>query len=114
MNLPEGLSMKTWQEFKKMRKLIKAPMTPFAEQRILSKLERLKTAGEDIDEVVSISIENDWKGVFPVDKRRKLPTMTTISKTIDLCKCGQPVKVMGRCAKCESKRLHPELFKGAL
>ena len=66
--LPKGLSQKTWDEFKKSRVAIKAKMTPFAESRILKRLWRMVEDGENPEEVVGRSIENGWKGLFPVKK----------------------------------------------
>jgi len=61
---------KEWAAFKKMRTSIKAPVNETAEKRIISKLESLKASGNDPAEVLSRSIENCWKGVFPLKDER--------------------------------------------
>lgn len=60
--------------FKKHRTKLKAPMTDVAEQRIRSKLDTLaKTESEKV-EILYQSIENGWKGVFPLHKEKEVKT----------------------------------------
>lgn len=64
--LPSFIDVQLWAEFKKFRKEIKSPLTETAESRALSKLERLHGEGQDVALVIEQSIENGWKGLFPV------------------------------------------------
>lgn len=65
--------IKTFEEYRKMRTSIKAKMTPYAEKRTLVKLETLsKDEIEQID-ILNQSIENSWKGVFPLKKDTPKP-----------------------------------------
>lgn len=60
------------EDFVKMRKTIKAPMTDLAMKRLKSKLE--KYSGGDVDimiEILNKSTDNCWKGVFPLEKNFK-------------------------------------------
>jgi hypothetical protein len=64
--LPTWLPASLWGEFKKHRQKLKAPMTPYAEERAIAKLERLKTEGYNPIDVVNNSIDGGWKGLFPI------------------------------------------------
>lgn len=67
--LPDWLPAQTWAEFLEHRRKLKAPMTDLAQQRAVKQLGRLREAGHDPEEVLSQSIVNGWKGVFPVKGR---------------------------------------------
>ena len=53
-----------WEEFKKHRKVLKKPMTAYAESLILKKLAKWQAQGHDVIEIINTSIENGWQGVF--------------------------------------------------
>lgn len=53
-----------WAEFRRHRKLLKKPMTPYAEKLILAKLARFEAEGHDPVAILNTSIENGWRGVF--------------------------------------------------
>ena len=63
--LPDSIPTSLWDEFRKMRKKIKAPMTEHAETLILCKLEkwRVENGANPID-ILNESIEKSWRGVF--------------------------------------------------
>ena len=67
-SLPLGLSAKTWKDFKEHRRSLKAKLTKNAEVRLLKKLSRMTAAGENPEDVVSTSIEQGWRGLFPVKR----------------------------------------------
>lgn len=56
--------LKTWEEFKEHRRLIKKPMTDLAMEKMLKRLsgERTETAIAMLEQ----SIENGWQGVFEI------------------------------------------------
>jgi len=62
---PIWLPEKEFEDFKKMRKKIKSPMTERAEELLIMRLERLKTEGHDPKELLETAILNSWKGVWP-------------------------------------------------
>lgn len=64
--LPTWIDPESWQAFKAMRKVIKAPLTPYAEKLIIIQLVRLKSAGEDPQACLDQSIMLSWRDVFPV------------------------------------------------
>lgn len=64
--LPSWLPASLWGEFRKHRQKLKAPMTPYAEERAIAKLERLKAEGFNPIDVVNNSIDGGWKGLFPI------------------------------------------------
>ena len=57
---------KTVIEFEKMRKLIKAPLTSKAKELMLIKLDKLASTDAEKIEILNQSIENSWKGIFPL------------------------------------------------
>jgi hypothetical protein len=67
--IPEWLDARVWEDFKGHRTAMKSKMTPQAERLILSRLEELKSRGNDPKEVLLQSIERGWKGVFELSGR---------------------------------------------
>jgi phage replication O-like protein O len=67
--LPEWINSETWEAFLEMRKKIKEPLTDYAISLMLKKLERLRSAGDDPNEVLNESIMNNWKGVFALKNK---------------------------------------------
>lgn len=53
-------------EFRSHRRNIGSPLTPEAERRLLKKLETLQREGNDPVKMLEQSIDNGWRGVFPV------------------------------------------------
>ncbi len=66
--IPSWLNPKDWNDFLAFRKSIRAPMNPVAQTRAIAELERLRTEGNDPSDVISQSIVNGWKGLFPVKR----------------------------------------------
>ena len=68
---PEWLNLKSWEEYTKHRKEMKAPLTQLAETKALKKLKSLMDGGYSQVEVIDQSIESGWKGLFPVKNKNK-------------------------------------------
>ena len=66
---PLWLNQELWQEYKIMRKKIKKPMTDYAEKIALDKLDKLRSEGNDTDDVLKESIFNCYQGLFPVKNK---------------------------------------------
>lgn len=64
--LPDFLPEAEWLTFVEHRKALKAPMTPIAETRALAVLGKFHESGMNPREVISQSIVNGWKGLFPL------------------------------------------------
>ena len=65
-DLPKELQ-EVVQQFVKMRKAIKAPVTEYSLRLIIKKAKKL--GGDDIsvvEQIIQQSIENSWRGVFPL------------------------------------------------
>ena len=63
--LPDSIPESLWSEFKKMRTKIKHPMTDYAEELILRKLEKWRVEnGANVVAILEESIERSWAGVF--------------------------------------------------
>jgi hypothetical protein len=66
--LPDWLPLEEWKDFVEMRNKIKAPLTEKAVELAISKLSKLKDAGDNPAEVLNESIMNSYKGLFPLKK----------------------------------------------
>ena len=64
--IEDDLFTQTMNEFKKMRKLIKKPMTDRAVKLIIANLDNLTSNGNEKILILNQSIANSWQGVFPL------------------------------------------------
>ena len=64
---------KTLEEFKKMRKQIKKPMTDNAVKLLIGKLKKLADTEEEHIEILEQSIMNSWVGVFELKNKSSKP-----------------------------------------
>jgi hypothetical protein len=63
--LPASVPLSLWEEFRKMRKKKRAPLTEYAETLILCKLEKWRVENQaDVIAILNESIERGWSGVF--------------------------------------------------
>lgn len=69
----------TLDDFKEFRKKIKKPLTPKAEQLLLSKLNNLASDDTTKIAILEQSILNGWQGVFPLkeDRQQQQPVKET-------------------------------------
>lgn len=58
-------------EFVKMRKLIKKPMTPHALELTLNKLNKMTSDEKEQIAILEQSIANSWQGIFPLKENNK-------------------------------------------
>lgn len=63
-DLPDWLPLQTWREFEGMRKGIRSPMTQFAAQLVIKKLDKFRQEGHDVQKALEQSIVNSWKDVY--------------------------------------------------
>ena len=69
--IPAWLDSRAWDGFVEMRKKIRAPLTDYAKERLLVKLDRWRLEGIDIAAVLNQSIERSWRGVWPLSQEQK-------------------------------------------
>lgn len=69
--LPEWVPEEEFNEYKKMRKLIRKPMTERAVSLAIGKLEKLKNDGFDSKQVLEQSILHSWSGLFPIKEQEQ-------------------------------------------
>ena len=62
--LPDWLPMEEWKAFKDLRRRMKSPLTPKAEQLAVAQLAKLKSEGEDPKAVIEQSILRGWKSFY--------------------------------------------------
>lgn len=72
LTLPDFIPSETWEDFRKMRKQIKKPLTNQAEKIIFAKLQRCYDAGGDALACLQNSLVNCWQDVY-TDKAPKRP-----------------------------------------
>jgi len=68
VSLPDWLPLEAWSEFLKMRNSVKPSLTEHGKKLLIQKLTKLRDAGEDPAAILEASIENSWRGLFPVRK----------------------------------------------
>lgn len=87
--LPDWLPKEAWAGFCEMRRKARKPLTPRAQDLILSKLDRWRMAGHDPGAILDSSTANGWTGIFePKAERngqRKSPHETAYSVARDYC-----------------------------
>lgn len=64
--IPDWIPEENWNAFVEMRKAIKKPLTPYAAQRIVAKLDALRAAGHEPGAVLDQSTVACWQGVFEI------------------------------------------------
>jgi hypothetical protein len=70
ISYPSWLDTDLWDEFKKYRRQIKAPLTDHAEKCLIAELRKLHDAGEDPKAVINQTIvSGKWTGLFPIRNR---------------------------------------------
>jgi len=62
--LPDFIDNETWDSFLSMRKTIKKPMMPLAVTRMINKLTSFHDKGHNVNEVLILSISNNWLDVY--------------------------------------------------
>lgn len=63
---PEWWPREKWADFQAMRRGARATMTPEAERLLILKLTAYRDEGQDVVAIINQSIENSYKGLFPV------------------------------------------------
>jgi len=64
IEVPDWISETDWNDFSDMRKKLKKPMTNRAAGLVIGKLEKLRMAGHDVNEILQQSIVNSWQDVY--------------------------------------------------
>ena len=72
------------REFIKMRKLIKAPMTEKALCLMTNKLRQMSLDPKTQVAILNQSIENSWKGIFPLRETNKNRTAQQLNESYDM------------------------------
>lgn len=80
--LPPFVPVTEWEAFKEMRRRIKKPMTPYAEQLAISKLGKFVDAGYDAKEILNKSVLNDYQDIYePKGKSNENSSRNTTGNT---------------------------------
>lgn len=65
------VSPELWEQFRKVRKKLRADTTEYGEGLLVKELNALVASGADATATVEQSIKRSWRGFFPVDAGRK-------------------------------------------
>lgn len=68
--IPDWIPADLWKDYMETRKVLKSPMTDRAKQLAVKKLDDLRAEGSSPTDVLSQSIYNGWKGLFPVKDKQ--------------------------------------------
>ena len=68
--LPDFINRETWKAYIEMRHKQNKPPTAYALEQVIAKLQKLRDAGDDPNEVLNQSIISGWAGVFPVKEAK--------------------------------------------
>jgi hypothetical protein len=71
--LPDWVPVEAWREFESMRQGIKKPMTPFAAQLIIKKMDKFRQEGHDVQKVLEQSIVNSWQDIYEPKPQKQQP-----------------------------------------
>lgn len=65
---PIGVDVEIWDAFIEMRKKMKAPLTAYSVKLVVENLKKLSNGNYEVmGSILKQSIENNWKGVFPLN-----------------------------------------------
>jgi uncharacterized protein YdaU (DUF1376 family) len=67
--LPDWINPTDWRDYEEMRTRIKKPLTDRARTENIRDLQRLRDAGEDVHEVIGLTIKRCWAGFFSTKNR---------------------------------------------
>lgn len=78
-----------WKAFEEMRKKIKKPLTSYAADLIVKKLVEFHAKGHDPTEVLNLSVERSWQGVFePKEMKGEFRTSVGTGQVVRSAKKG--------------------------
>jgi hypothetical protein len=67
LDFPDWIPVDAWNAFQEMRKAERHPLTPAATKLAISKLDKLRSEGQDIRAVLEDSALKGYRGLFPVN-----------------------------------------------
>lgn len=106
--LPDWLRPEDWNDYREHRESIKCPLTPLAEKKALGELESLRSSGNDPSRVISQSIVNGWKGLFPAQSLKDRQSGRQRPQTFDEIRTDNNKKAVNEFLR---KRGEPTLFQ---
>ena len=106
--LPDWLLPEDWNDYREHRVSLKCPLTPLAEKKALGELEGLRSEGNDPSRVISQSIVNGWKGLFPVKSSKDSQAGRQRPQTFDEIRTDNNKKAVNNFLR---KHGEPQLFQ---
>jgi hypothetical protein len=71
VDLPKWLDKNLWEDFKQFRKEMKKPMTELMQKKMINRLEKMRSEGQNVEDVLNQSMANGWQGVFEVKSTKE-------------------------------------------
>ena len=71
VSLPEWIDKELWEDFKQFRKEMKKPMTELMQKKMINRLEKMRSEGQNVEDVLNQSIANGWQGIFEVKSTKE-------------------------------------------
>jgi hypothetical protein len=72
MQIPDYIDITIWTDYGSFRKETRHKLTPTAIKYLLLKLDRLHNEGMDVNACIMQSMENGWRGVFPIKVEKEI------------------------------------------
>lgn len=70
VDLPEWLDKSLWEEFVQFRKEMKKPMTELIQKKTVTRLDKMRSEGQNVEDVLNQSMANGWQGIFEVKSNK--------------------------------------------
>ena len=82
VDLPDWLDKETWEDFKQYRKEIKKEMTELSQKKMIKILDKMRSKGQNVEDVLNQSIANRWQGVFEIKQFKEIQNGNQQSKSV--------------------------------
>ncbi len=101
--VPDWIPKETWDEFLEMRKRIKKPPTDYAKKLLVAKLDKFRSVGQDVKQVLEKSITSSWQDVFEI----KPSHVDIVRQTVPMSK--EPDPALEKIKADDKKAVPPSL-----
>ncbi len=81
--IPDWINEKTWNDYLEMRKGIKKPATNRAKELIISKLEKFRNSGHDVEKILEQSILNNWQDIYELKQKGNINGKSKLKSEAD-------------------------------
>lgn len=72
IEIPDWIDKETWNDFKQHRISLDKPMTELSQKKMIKLLDKMRSRGQNIEDVLNQSIANSWQGVFEIKQIKEM------------------------------------------